>query len=141
VGALSSGEPSGPEGRPSVAIGGRGIETDTDESRACAQVVAPKPCRRGRVGGSASGNSITVRAAIKEGRQSTAYHFPTKRPWSWRDEFGREAERNLLVGRTWCARGRIGFGGRLRRLSGKPVGASALDAEPAGFLVEGGGPA
>jgi acyl-CoA dehydrogenase len=32
-------------------------------------------------------------------------HFFTKRLWSWRDEFGNEAEWNLLVGRHMARAG------------------------------------
>jgi acyl-CoA dehydrogenase len=66
--------------------------------------VAAAKTRAGEAASIAAGIAHQVHGAIGF-TQEHALHFLTKRLWSWRDEFGNEAEWSLALGRLAAARG------------------------------------
>ena len=66
--------------------------------------IAAAKARAGEAAGIAAGIAHQVHGAIGFA-QEHRLHFFTKRLWSWRDEFGNEAEWSLLLGRLAAASG------------------------------------
>ncbi|MCC5857178.1 MAG: acyl-CoA dehydrogenase family protein [Ectothiorhodospiraceae bacterium] len=70
--------------------------------------IAVAKVRTGEAAGSAAGIAHQVHGAIGF-TEEHSLHFFTKRLWSWRDEFGREAEWNRLVGQQAADAGADGL--------------------------------